>query len=619
MRLNEEQREAAYAEDQNVLVLAGAGTGKTTVLIERLLYLRKQNRKVLFLAFSAEVAREIREKIAKQNIEADVFTFHALSLHLCKTLDDSRDFQVTTSSDWEQVSDITWQVCQELCEDDTQWAEFLDFLEHEEIYYSLHGTAWLHQRGLGLLSFRQDGFQSIADLRVAIALERLKCQYVYRPLIKPYPHTAYASFYLPEHDYYLNVMQDNGEYPLTSEIFEDLSLNVLHLHHVDLEAIAEKKMEHITFPNPYIQCLSAFEGDEEPVFSFHQRVHQFVQRMLDIVPASIEKTLPDSPLWHMQYIKRLVDRIAQKVILNWTETNKITFFQMIEEAKKLIINTQYQADWDDILVDEFQDLTDQQYTLLSTLRKNKPNLNLFCVGDDWQAIYEFAGSNLAYILKFEQYFGPVSLYYLTQTYRFHESISYIAQEFLLKNPKQINKNLRARKKTKGECIRVFAHHIPMKNMMKYRKCDETVMFLARCHADLPHAKIQEKWMEKYPFVRFMTMHASKGLEADHVVLLNLVKGNMPLQRDYINDYFLDWIHPKTPLDFPFEDERRLFYVALTRAKKYLWLQTDWHQPSNFLMELLALPQSERHIRFYGHQVKNYYTFQKLKRRSSPVY
>jgi DNA helicase-4 len=247
-----------------------------------------------------------------------------------------------------------------------------------------------------------------------------------------------------------------------------------------------------------------------------------------------------------------------------------------------------------VCIDEFQDFSDLFYRLLAAIRKVTPQVELFCVGDDWQAINGFAGSELAIMRNFEREFGKTAINYLTHTYRSNQGISDEAKKFVERNPAQLKKKVVSHDKTAEDCIRIVRCSSEDDYRAKYEAIAEDlagagevnvrVMGRYRRQARRIPLDVFKRAGRKIE-VEFDTVHASKGLQADFVVL-DRVEGRGPFAfpSTIQDDSVLDLVMPERE-PFPDAEERRLMYVALTRARHRVYILTRRDHESVFVTEL----------------------------------
>src|ERR1019366_4078913 len=133
-------------------------------------------------------------------------------------------------------------------------------------------------------------------------------------------------------------------------------------------------------------------------------------------------------------------------------SGQVDFDDMIATATQYVEAGQYRSAFAYILVDEFQDISNGRARLLKALSRQNAGARLFCVGDDWQAIYRFAGSDISLMRNFKREFGHSDLHCLDRTFRYNNQINDLSSKFILKNPKQIPKSLTPNCSTISPCI-----------------------------------------------------------------------------------------------------------------------------------------------------------------------
>ncbi|QXA50295.1 DNA helicase IV [Enterobacter cancerogenus] len=264
--------------------------------------------------------------------------------------------------------------------------------------------------------------------------------------------------------------------------------------------------------------------------------------------------------------------------------NAVDFSGLIHQAIIILEKGRFVSPWKHILVDEFQDISPQRAALLSALRAQNKHTSLFAVGDDWQAIYRFSGAQLALTTAFHHYFGEGDRSDLDTTYRFNSRIGEIANRFIQQNPHQLAKPLNSLTTGDKKAVTLLADEQlePLLDKLSgYAKPEERILVLARYHHLKPAAL--EKAVTRWPKLQleFMTIHASKGQQADYVIVVGLKEGSdgfpAPVRESVIEQALLP-----VPEDFPDAEERRLLYVALTRARHRVWLLFNKEEPSGFV-------------------------------------
>ena len=285
--------------------------------------------------------------------------------------------------------------------------------------------------------------------------------------------------------------------------------------------------------------------------------------------------------------------------------NEIDFNDMINLASEYVQHGQFTHSYNYVIIDEYQDISQARYRLLDAMRQQK-DYRLFCVGDDWQSIYRFSGSDIGFILNFEKYWGASEISRIETTYRFPQSLIAVSSCFIMKNPEQKQKQLRSA---------IADHGFSMEKIMGYTEIyaieflaerlrelpkGSSVLFLGRYRFDIKILDGQRQFSYQYnaalgrtevSFARrsdlqisFMTVHGSKGLQADYVFLLNTKAYGMGFPSQIADAPILQLLLDNCD-HYPFAEERRLFYVAITRAKKKVWLVALKGNESVFVKEI----------------------------------
>ncbi|MFA0413425.1 DNA helicase IV [Vibrio renipiscarius] len=465
--LNLSQQQAVLLNDNNNLVLAGAGSGKTSVLTARVAYLLQshlaQPSDILMLAFGRDAASEMKQrldrKIGPGSDGVKVNTFHQLGLQILRHVEGNL---VQTSPI--AVSD----------EKRHAWC-----------------TDWLKRHWMTPTSYKR-----------------------WQKHLSKWP-IAYIA----------------GDEEMASHV-EDPKL--------------------IAWIDTQLSQLAAMECTKKDI----------QQQIVD----------------HPEYT-----RLNSELSLIWPcyqawldmlkEHNHIDFNSMISRATRYVEQGKFTSPWKYIMIDEYQDISPQRLALVEALCQQSKHQDcvLFAVGDDWQSIYQFAGADVDLTTGFAARFPNSTMHYLDTTYRFNNQLGLVANQFVQQNPNQIQKALNSHKEQKSKAVTL----IPMTSIEKVLdqlsrsvKSKHTVLILGRNHYHKP--ELFEEWKKQFSQLEltFMTCHASKGKEADYVVVVNVDEGQFPAR---VKTKHLNSALTQSNDDFAHAEERRLFYVALTRAKKKVWV------------------------------------------------
>jgi len=487
--LNDSQCRAVVNGENAVLVLAGAGSGKTSVLVARAGWLLQRQEatpdQILLLAFGRQAADEmnkrIQERLGTHGIKAK--TFHALALHIIQEGSKKTPKISKLETDSKARRNLlvkTWQQqCGEKKAQASGWRQWLsDELEWE----------------------------------------------------------------IPEGEYWKN------------------------------KALAERLGTRL---ERWLSLMRMHGGSQA------QMIEQASDELRDLFGKRIRLMAPLLKAW----------KGALK------DEDAVDFSGLIHQAVNILEKGRFISPWKHILVDEFQDISPQRAQLLSALRKQNSQTHLFTVGDDWQAIYRFSGAELALTTAFDKNFGTGAQCALDTTYRFNDRIGDIANRFIQQNPYQLKKPLNSLSKGNKKSVVILPEDqisALLDKLSGYAKEDEKILILARYHHLCPEvlAKASTRWPKLD--IEFMTIHASKGQQAEYVIIIGLHEGSDGFPAP-TRESILEQILLPEPENFADAEERRLLYVAITRAKHQVWLIQDKERPSVFVeqLEQLGVPTQRK--------------------------
>jgi len=309
--------------------------------------------------------------------------------------------------------------------------------------------------------------------------------------------------------------------------------------------------------------------------------------------------------------------IEQRYRDHLTQTKTIDFNDMINDARAAIQSGAYQSRFRFIIVDEFQDISQQRLDFLLDLRAQVAHAKLFVVGDDWQAIYRFTGSDIKIITNLETYVGSTARVDLDTTFRYPQELLDASAIFITANDAQITKELRAHGGAAGEPPFVLIHQADTTPEAMTTALDRAIEDI-RCKLDGRHGHIlilgrykrlepcdlaqRVTSLKQYGItIAYQTMHSAKGKEADFVILVGLKDGSFP--STISDDPVLRMVLPSQE-SYLFAEERRLWYVAITRTRNCNYLIMPSSRVSSFLREmstsqyaqyLTTLVQPPRHM------------------------
>ena len=297
-------------------------------------------------------------------------------------------------------------------------------------------------------------------------------------------------------------------------------------------------------------------------------------------------------------IKNIFQPVYERYINALSDSNQIDFTDAILQATE-ICRTSHPVEYDYIIVDEFQDISVDRYNFLKVLREGNPPAKLYCVGDDWQSIYRFSGSDMALFNQFPEYFGATEINKIETTYRFGEPLVSLSSNFIQRNKAQIQKSIHSFSSEMRTELEFYTYDRrdycnTIGQLVASIPSDKSIFLLGRYSFDdyylsFMYQSIKEGNRFYYVIggrkIEFLTVHKSKGLEANYVILLQCNKDTYGFPSQVSDDPVLNYVLTKSD-QFPYGEERRLFYVAITRAKVKTLVLYDKRFPSVFVDEFL---------------------------------
>ena len=661
--LNEKQKQAVISEDKRLLVLAGAGSGKTKTLLQKIIYLIEEKRvspsEILAITFakaavnemidrliiSAEKTGEYLEMITDKNKGATqksseryrfkkkhkwinalpVKTFHGFCYNVMRDYGVSEfdnKFKiikdVNTSGDEFEASTaretsvgVIQKILIEKCQNTTYLLDLKRYLIDymvDHIYNEAYSGPSSKPYKKYYTSLNGTKVGSKSEQYIADWLYRHNIKFEYEKRVNFADFDFSPDFYIPEANLYIEHIS-NRSYPMkdkiaqfkkagkTLEITTEEQTKDTTTFNLTLEKIIKNRL-----PSHY-QFTSALSYEDE-FKHYHKEIKEFIRTTIrvmnmvkvdDLSPEAIlEKAQKDQHERVRDFYKLAVPLLKQyrhyctnKSYLDYNDLICKTISLFTDRRE---IADKYRKDFRYILVDEFQDVNNLQVTLIKLLLTD--NTRLFCVGDDWQSIYGFRGSNVDYIVNFHQHFKNAKTIELNLNYRSTQHIVGASNEVIKHNTFKVDKKVRASKrsnrkihiyegKDRDENIEYAISQIHILQREKgYTK--EDILFLYR--RNKMYYPYFEKFKEEKIFVSGKTIHGAKGLEAKAVFIIGLTKGKGGFPDIWLEDRIYQVVK-ESKYDMLLEEERRLFYVALTRAKDELFLLTEKGNPSGFLKEI----------------------------------
>lgn len=479
--LDEEQSLPILENKKHSLIVAGAGSGKTCVLVGKIKYMLEHHwikkEEICCISLTNEAVNHLRDKL-KEETHEDIYTvtFHRLALDLLKKYE--QEYHVASD-------DLLAYSIQELLQ-----TEFHDNEQMKKTFFQYHHV-----------------------------------------------------YLFQNHAHYQKILQDK-------KMDQEIALYQTFIHLFASQGYTKDK---------WLEILSQVKKKQE-------------KRLLFIL----------------------------YTIYTYYETEKesnqtIDFDDMIKQGILLLKNHNLHLPYKLILIDEFQDTSPVRFALIQEILK-QTDASLCVVGDDYQSIYHFSGCDLDLFLNFKQLFPDACIYKLQKTYRHSEELSAISGHFVLKNPYQIQKEFHSNTHEKYPIHIVYYQNVDtiLKKIIHKIPKDKKIYLLGRNHFDIQlyTKKLKYELKENKDIffeslkdyqIRYYTIHASKGLESDVVILLNVSHNLYGIPTLVQDEKILRFV--KKSMYYPNEEERRLFYVALTRTKSIIYLLVPFDNPSPFIREI----------------------------------
>lgn len=627
--LTNEQRKAIVVDENNNLVVAGAGTGKTSTIIGKAVYLIKKGlatpENTLLIAFNRDIASEMNERIHPQlGIRLKVKTYHSLGLEIIAESEGVKPSVSELAGDRIKLPNKILQFIKNRMKDES-FSKLINqyFLFNSTPYrtmfeFNSHGEYIEYLKRFDIRSLKGDRVKSLEECDIANFLYVNGITYEYErsydiKTVEILYRQYKPDFFLPEYGIYIEhfgIDRNGRTAPFIPQREYDKGIQwkrTIHKQHKTtlietysyekhngelLNNLEQKLHEQgVTFrPIPDKQIFDRLNemGKVSPLsllLSTFLNLYKSCGKSLDEIRPNIDHKDTRTSIFLDIFAKIYDDYNAYL-----KETEEIDFNDMISSTTTLINNKTYASRFKYILVDEFQDISQSRYRFLKALL-DQNDATLFCVGDDWQSIYRFTGSDLAIMLEFEKHFGFSETTLLTETFRFNNKLCEFSTKFILQNPNQIKKTLISKDREDKPAVTVIIDKT--ENVLTDlideidQKCgDGEDIFIIGRYNNLEPKNLNEI-AKAHPklTIKYTTAHSSKGLEADYVILLGLTTGEYGFPCQIMDDPLLNLVLAKQD-PFANAEERRLFYVSITRAKKHVYLVADdSYRYSTFISEI----------------------------------
>lgn len=624
--LSEEQRRAIVVDEANTLVVAGAGTGKSTTLFGKAFYLISKKlatpEEVLLIAFNTDVVEKNERKInVKHGINFTVKTYHRLGLDIIGQATGERP---TVSPLWEdkrrlELRDKILDFVKSRMGEENFAKSVLDyFLVYYSSYKSIFdfkslGEYYQYLKENEVRALKGHLVRSFEECDIANFLYVNGINYLYEEDYKfktaDAKHRQYKpDFFLPDYDIYIEHFGiDKDEKPapwISKEVYkeemewkerthEENGTTLIRTYSYEkkdgklLSNLQSSLLEKGVLLKPLPQSQIFEKINSRKINSLASLLSSFLNLF-----KSCGKSLDalKSEVGHDDIRRRTFLDIFSTIYEDYSEyldeKNHIDFNDMINDAATLIEQRKFISPFKYILVDEFQDIAQSRYRFLKALIEQN-NAKLFCVGDDWQSIYRFTGGDISIMVDFKTNFGFSERLFVRETYRFGNKLADFSTKFILENSFQIPKEIISNKEedkpavtiikdTAESALKKVANEISLSsNKRKDSMYDREKLWILNRYKEIGRPENLRELIIDHPEIEieYKTAHSSKGQETDYVAIIGLRNGVYGFPCQIEDDPILNLVLAK-PEPVRNAEERRLFYVALTRAQKHVYLVVD---------------------------------------------
>ena len=661
--LNDKQTEAVISDEKRLLVLAGAGSGKTKTLLQKLVYLIEEKgispSSILAITFTKNATNEMIDRLIisaddtnqyekilsdkhKSKIEVDkersiyqkkikwidgltIKTFHSFCYTVLRNSgvnqfdnkfriigDEKRNeedelFKYVAP---ETIFEVFHKLLIEECDENKYLLDLkryiLDYVI-DKIHLENYQKKNLPKDGKYYTTLDGTKVRSKSEQYIADWFYRHSIKYEYEPLLNIKDFSFRPDFFIPEANLYIEHVSDksystkNKEeqfhkgHLLLVKTYESMTTDSALFNHT-LDSIVRNRLPSDYQKTVTLSYKEEFQGYHEDLKDFVAQIMRITDmiKVENIDPQSVLNNARKDQHERVRNFYELAIPIVERYKQYCTNKSYLDFNDMISESALLFQNYQdiankYKNQYQYILVDEFQDVNNLQVDLIKLLLTDQTQL--FCVGDDWQSIYGFRGSNVSYIIEFEKHFPESKVIKLNLNYRCTQNIVGASNEVIKHNKFKVEKEIYASKRSEHKIV-VYSGNSEKENIQfcldKVKELqddgytNEDILFLYR------RSKMYSPYFFRFKDedikVQSKTIHAAKGLEAKVVFILGLSEGSGGFPDIWLEDRIFQVIK-KANHDLLLEEERRLFYVAITRAKEKLFLITEKGNESSFLKEI----------------------------------
>lgn len=666
--LDDQQREAIVTLGENVLVTAAAGSGKTATIVAKTHYLVNKlhvdPRNILVVTYTRKAAEELQTRVGVAGVECSTFHKHAIDTIgrikgerpvICEKniLSTLFDTLFHNNSTFESSFFLFQTVQKTLLHYDYEYSSYKEYLKSLLEYGKMAPYRDMDNK-LCYVKSRQE-----MEIMVILTELGLNIRYEEKYSIP----TASNRFRQYKPDFTIHYDKDgedcvlyfehfaidkNGRVPIwfgegkqggwakadreynegihwKQQLHQENGTRMIYTTSADfhdgINSARKRIIELLEQENIPYNPLSTEQKAKKLAVPLNRSIESLVKLISGFIALlkangrsikELQDSISDRDINKARNIF-LLRHLVEPLYANYEQTlsakHECDFTDCLLRAARLLEEQQI-YNYDYILVDEFQDMSMDKYRYLSALRRKNPRTRIFCVGDDWQSIYRFSGSDISLFSQFEKYNGPTEEIKIEATHRFGEPLLQRSSDFVLKNPAQKQKQLRSDKDRvtylafAGYDDLKIERSIIEKQIARLPK-DARIYLLSRYRYDIGSvfpevaSRVSDENGSAIELhiagrrIQALTAHSSKGLEADYVFLLNCNSGydDYGFPSQVADDPILDYVLSKSD-SYNHAEERRVFYVAITRAKRASYVLYDKQYPSLFVTELGGIKEND---------------------------
>jgi len=687
IKLDEEQRRVVLTDEDHCLVIAGAGAGKTTTVAAKVKYLVDKKgidpSQILVVSFTNKAVQELRDKLNKDlAIDCPIATFHSTGNAILRKQSPEKLTIVDSSKLYFVLQDYFRN---SILKNESLvnnlilfFASYFDApYEGQDLNAFFNKIAKsnfstirsdlnefkkkiIDTRTKKSVTIQSEVMRSHQEVEIANFLYLNAIDYEYEPMYKyaiPQARKPYTPDFIIRQDdkvayiEHFGITQDGKNDRFSSDQLASYKSAIndkirIHKQHgttliytfsqySDRRTLLEHLQEELENNGFELRPRSNKEVMEKLIASEENR---YIRRLINLICRFITNFKTNG--YTADEFTRMyhsTQNVRSKLFLNicydcyleyeryLKENNAVDFEDMINESARILREVKemkQKLDFKYIIVDEYQDISRQRFDLVTALSE-VTDAKIIAVGDDWQSIYAFSGSDITFFTKFEEKMGYAKLLKIVNTYRNSQEVIDIAGSFIQKNASQITKDLKSPKTivdpviiytydgshkkpnahNKSGANYAIAHvvEVALAQIIAFNKQEgkpenSSILLLGRFGFD--GDKLEKSGLfediergsklksVKYPAlnITFMTAHASKGLGYDNVIVVNGRNETYGFPSKIEDDPVLAFVI-KGDRSIDYAEERRLFYVAMTRTKNRVYFIAPEKNPSEFLLEI----------------------------------